>query len=101
MFKKDKEELTVDVARANYQRYLKELDKKREEYKLELCDEIERYSRSGFTFTITRHTHGLDRFITKDYLNELQNYFEAKGFTTRIVEYDDGDAYLRISWGED
>lgn len=99
MFKKHKKEITADIAKENYQEYLREMDKKREEYKLELCDEIERYSRRGFLFTTTRHICGIDRFITKDYLNDLKVYFDAKGFSTRIVEYDDGDAYLRISWG--
>lgn len=92
-------ELTVDVAKSNYQKYLDDLVKKQEEYKLELCDDIKRYSRSGFTFTTTRHIFSIDKFITKDYLNDLKVYFDAKGFDTKIVEYDDGDAYLRISWG--
>ena len=101
MFKRCKEEVTADIAKSNYQEYLKELEKKREEYKLELCDEIKRYSRSGFLFTTTRHIYGIDRFITRDYLNDLQVYFDNKGFSTRIIEYEDGDAYLRISWGDE
>lgn len=99
MFRK-KKELTVDVARANYQKYLKEVRDKQEQYKIELCDEIERYSRRGFLSTMTRHIHSIDRFITKEYLDELKVYFDAKGFTTKLIECEDGDGWLIIKWGE-
>lgn len=97
---KCKEEFTVDIAKANYQKYLEDLIKQQEEYKLELRDEIKKWSRRGYTSVSTKRMYGND-FITKDYLNDLKYYFESKGFTTRFVIYGNEDGYLKISWGEE
>lgn len=99
MGKCKKQELTVDVARANYQEYLEDLKNEQKEYKFKLCDEIKYYSRQGFTNITTACTNGMQKFITKDYLNDLKVYFDTKGFSTRIIEDSAGDTYLRISWG--
>lgn len=91
--------LTVDVARANNQKHLEELKRKQQEYKLELCNEIRWGSLRGRTSVTTYNANGFCGFVTRDYLeNDLKNYFESKGFTTKFIDYDDGDGYLRISW---
>lgn len=102
MFKwKRKENITVDTARKNYQKHLRDLEKRREEYKIQLCDDIEYYSRRGHTSVITHNLVSYVGFMNKDYLNDLKKYFENKGFTTKFIEYGDGDGRLRISWGEE
>jgi hypothetical protein len=97
MGKCKEEDFTVDVAKTNYQKYLADLDKKREEYKLKLCDEIKEYSRMRFKHVSTSSAYGKD-FMTREYLDDLKKYFESKGFTTKLVKYDDGDCYLKIIW---
>ena len=96
------EKLTVNVARKNHQKYLDSLKLKQQEYKLELCNDIRRRSQWGHTSIFTHSATSYCGFITREYLeNDLKSYFESKGFTTRLVEYHDGDCYLRISWGEE
>ena len=90
-------DLTVDVARKNYKKHLEDLKKRREEYKLELCDEIRKYSRKGFTRISTKST-ACEEFITRDYLQDLKNYFESKGFATALIDMDAEYCYLTIRW---
>lgn len=101
--KKNKtEDLTVSVARANYQKYLDELKLQQQEYKLTLCDDIRRSSLRGSTFITTSNVGGYYDFITREYLeNDLKSYFESKGFDTKFVDYVDGSGYLKISWREE
>lgn len=94
--------LTADVARENNQKHLEELKLKQQEYKLELCNDIRWTSLCGRTYVTTYNIDSYCGFVTREYLvNDLKNYFESKGFNTKFVEYNDGDGYLKISWGEE
>ena len=94
--------LTASVARENNQKYLEELRLKQQEYKLELCNEIRWRSRRGHKYVDTYNAGGYCGFVTREYLeNDLKNYFESKGFTTKFIDYGDGSGYLKISWGEE
>lgn len=93
------EELTVDVAKANYQKYCDDLKKERSDYIKSLCSEIKIKSRNGAKFIETVSL--LKDFMTYDYMiNELKPYFESRGF--KVTEEDNNTgvitSWLRISW---
>lgn len=95
----ENEEFTVDVAKANYQKYCDDLQKERCDYVKSLCKEIKIKSRNGGRFIDTVSL--LKDFMTYDYMiNELKPYFESRGFKVTEESNRSGvlTSWLRISW---
>ena len=97
----DSDDVTVEIARENYQKYLDEVEQKKKEYIKFLCDEIKVRSRAGRTKTFIGDIDS--KLETIDFFMEIKDYFEARGFTVEY-EFHDRDPmrrWLRISWLED
>ena len=62
-----------------------------------ICNVIE----SGSIFATTHKTDGMFDYITIEFLNELKDYYEQKGFTVDIMG-DSDSQYLRIcGWADE
>ena len=76
------EDITADEARSNYDKYQKDLERRRQEYKKELCKEIKEVSRRGARCVQSENYHA--DFMTREFLlGELKQYFEEKGFDVK------------------
>lgn len=94
--------ITVDDARENY----KECEKKHDSalrlmqlvYIPELCDEIKTSSKKGKKSITTVDT--LYDFFTYDFMDEVKEFFEKRGFTVKEEKTCSGvcKSWLRISW---
>ena len=94
------EDITADLARSCNAWYKIELEKQRREYKEELIRKIVYVALHNGASVTTRDT-GID-YITKEYLEELKQYFEERDFHCELREYDGGKrSDLLISWGGD
>ena len=88
-------DITVDLARANYLKFQKDLDKKRKDYIKALCQNIKDRSKIGGTCI---HTIDFDdERMSPEFVAELISYFKQKGFK---VDERDGvfTSWLTISW---
>lgn len=95
----DPEDITVDEARSNNDKYQKDLERRRQEYKKELCKEIKAASRRGARCVQSENFHA--DFMSYDFLvGELKQYFEDKGFDVKVVDSRYGlmTSWLEISW---
>ena len=94
------EDITADLARSCKAWYKIELENKRREYKEELIRKIIYVALHNGASVTTRDT-GTD-YITKEYLEELKQYFEDREFHCELREYDGGKrSDLLIRWGDD
>ena len=94
------EDITAGLARACNAWYKIELERQRREYKQELIKKIVYVALHDGASVTTRDT-GID-YITKEYLEELKQYFEDRDFHCELREYDGGKrSDLLISWGDD
>ena len=94
------EDITADLARSCKAWYKIELEKQRREYKEELIRKIIYVALHNGASVTTRDTN--TDYITKEYLEELKQYFEDRDFHCELREYDGGKrSYLLISWGDD
>lgn len=94
------EEITADLARSCQAWYKIELENKRREYRKELIKKIVYAALHNSDHIITRDTN--TDFITKEFLEELKEYFEDRDFHCELREYDGGKrSDLLISWGDD
>ena len=100
--KEDYGEVTFDMARANYNQYEQELKKKQQNYLKQLCESIKAEAKCGRLSTTTLYT-GEEKFMTDDFLKELNTYFISKGFKVKeeYYIYSMSKKYLRISWEDD
>ena len=91
-------DVNVDIARANYQKYQDELEQKRKDYVKTLCKRIKVASRDGYQFIKTANL--LDDFMTYEFMMELKEYFEQRGFNVKEEDSSTGaiSSYLKISW---
>lgn len=89
---------TVEVARDIRKKHEDDLEKMRKAYIKELCDQIKTDARKGCKSTTTVDT--LYDFITYEYLNELKEYFEQRGFKVKEESNRTGilKSWLRIIW---
>ena len=94
----EKEYFDVNIAKENYNTYLKRQEQRRKDYIYELEDEIKEASLDGKLSIVTYNTHC--DFISYDYLDELKRIFENKGFTVTKECSNSGllTDWLRISW---
>ena len=94
------EEITASLAKSCQAWYKIELEKQRHEYKEELIRKIAYAALHNGASVTTRDT-GTD-YITKEYLEELKQYFEDRDFHCELREYDGGKkSDLLISWVDD
>ena len=94
------EDITADLARSCQAWYKVGLERQRREYKEELIRKITYVALHNGASVTTRDT-GVD-YITKEYLEELKQYFEDREFHCELREYDGGKrSDLLISWGDD
>ena len=94
------EEITASLARSCKAWYKIELENKRREYREELIRKIIYVALHNSDHIVTRDTN--TEFITKEYLEELKEYFEDREFHCELREYDGGKrSDLLISWGDD
>lgn len=93
------DDVTIDIAKANYQKYQDELKQKQKEYIKEVCNAIRIRSREGHTLCVTKSAWDCD-YMTNEFLIEMKEYFEQRGFKVEKQGYnaDSSDAWLKISW---
>ena len=93
------EDITADLAKSCQAWYKIELEKQRREYKEELIRKIVYVALHNSDHVVTRDTN--TDFITKEYLEELKEYFEDRDFHCELRDYDGGKrSDLLISWGD-
>ena len=93
------EEITASLAKSCKAWYKIELENKRREYKEELIKKIVYVSLHDGASVTTRDTN--TDFITKEFLEELKEYFEDREFHCELRDYDGGKrSDLLISWGD-
>ena len=96
----DVTDITASLARSCNAWYKVGLERQRQEYKQELIKKIVYVALHNGASVTTRDT-GID-YITKEYLEELKQYFEERDFYCELREYDGGRrSDLLISWGDD
>ena len=94
------EDITADLARSCKAWYKIELENKRREYKEELIRKIIYVALHNGANVTTRDTN--TDFITREFLEELKEYFEDREFHCELRDYDGGKrSDLLISWGDD
>ena len=94
------EDITASLAKSCKAWYKIELENKRREYRKELIKKIVYVSLHDGASVTTRDTN--TDFITKEFLEELKQYFEDREFHCELREYDGGKrSDLLISWGDD
>ena len=94
------EDITADLAKSCQAWYKIELENKRREYKEELIKKIIYVALHNGASVTTRDTN--TDFITKEFLEELKEYFEDREFHCELREYDGGKrSDLLISWRDD
>ena len=93
------EDITAGLARACNSWYKIGLERQRREYKEELIKKIVYVSLHDGASVTTRDT-GTD-YITKEYLEELKQYFTDREFECELKEPEDRESYLIIRWGDD
>ena len=94
------EDITAGLAKSCQAWYKVGLERQRREYKQELIKKIIYVALHNGASVTTRDT-GVD-YITKEYLEELKQYFEDREFHCELREYDGGKrSDLLISWGDD
>ena len=93
-------EITASLARSCQAWYKIELEKQRREYKEELIRKIVYVALHNSDHIVTRDTN--TDFITREFLEELKEYFEDREFHCELRDYDGGKrSDLLISWGDD
>ena len=94
------EEITASLAKSCQAWYKIELENKRREYRKELIKKIVYVALHNSDHIVTRDTN--TDYITKEYLEELKQYFEDRDFHCELRDYDGGKrSDLLISWGDD
>ena len=92
------DDVNVDIARANYQKYQDELKEIQKNYIKTVCDRIKIASRDGCKSIETENS--LADFMTHEFMMEMKEYFEQRGFCVK-EESNKSDlitSWLRISW---
>ncbi len=92
------EDVTVDEAIMNYQKYQDDLKECLAEYIKTICSDIKKESRSG-----RKHIYIEDlprEFDYPEYIQKIRAYFESRGFTveTRYENESFMKTRIKISW---
>ena len=92
------DDVNVDIARANYQKYQDELKKIQKNYIKTVCNKIKIASRNGCKSIET--VSSLTDFMTHEFMMEMKEYFEQRGFCVKEESNKSGliTSWLRISW---
>lgn len=92
------EDVNVDIAKANYQKYQDELEQQRKDYIKNVCNRIKIESRNGCKSIETASL--LNNFMTYEFMMEIKEYFEQRGFNVKEESNRTGvlTSWLRISW---
>ena len=92
------DDVNIDIAKANYQKYQDELEQKRKDYIKTLCNRIKTASRNGCKSIETESS--LNDFMTHEFMMEIKCYFEQRGFNVKEESSFSGvfTSWLRISW---
>ena len=93
------DDVNVDIARANYQKYQDDLKCKQTNYIKTVCQRIKILSREGKQYIKTL-SEGEEPFITRYFIQEMKEYFEKRGFKVQKNHDYYGTPYLKISWDE-
>ena len=92
-------EITASLAKSCQAWYKIELENKRREYKEELIKKIVYVALHNSDHIVTRDTN--TDFITREFLEELKEYFEGREFHCELRYYDNRErSDLLISWGD-
>lgn len=89
------DDVNVDIAKANYQKYQDKLEQQRKDYIKTVCNNIKIASINGDKSIGAADLS--DDFITYEFVMEMKEYFEQKGFDVK-VEDNVLMYWLRISW---
>ena len=96
------DDVNIDIAKANYQKYQDDLKEKQTNYIKTVCGRIKVASRDGDKFIDTFALRD-EAFMTYEFMMEMKEYFEHRGF--KVVEkrncYGAIKTWLRISWDEE
>ena len=92
------DDVNVDIAKANYQKYQDELKEIQKKYIKTICDRIKLASRDGYKSIETANS--LNNFMTYEFMMEMKEYFEQRGFCVKEEINNSGvlKSWLRISW---
>lgn len=95
------DDVNIDIARANYQKHQDDLKRNQNDYIKTLCGKIKVASRDGRKYIETLGVCDED-FITREFLGEMKEYFEQRGFDVKTENHYYGIDYpwLKISWHE-
>jgi hypothetical protein len=95
------DDVNIDIARANYQKHQDDLKRNQNDYIKTLCRKIKAAARDGRKYIETLHAFDED-FMTTEFIYEMKEYFEQRGFDAKIETYHYGIDYpwLKISWHE-
>jgi hypothetical protein len=94
----DNEDVTVDEAILNYQKYQEELKEHLAEYIKTTCSDIKTASRNGYkSITLDSIPRKLD---SSEYLQEIKEYFKVRGF--EVISLHENCNFMqteiKISW---
>lgn len=92
------EDVTVDEAIINYQKYQEELKEQLAEYIKSTCSDIKKKSRNGRKHIYIEDLPG--EFDCPEYIQKIRAYFESRGFTveTRYENESFINTRIKISW---
>ena len=92
------DDVNVDIARTNYQKYQDELKEIQKNYIKTVCNKIKIASRDGCKSIKT--VNSLADFMTHEFMMEMKEYFEQRGFCVKEESNKSGliTSWLRISW---
>ena len=92
------DDVNVDIARANYQKYQDELKEIQKNYIKTVCDKIKIASRDSYKSIET--VNSLSDFMTHEFMMEMKEYFKQRGFCVKEESDKSGfiTSWLRISW---
>lgn len=89
------DDVTADLARANYLKYQKNLGKRRKAYLKVLCRNIKDRAKTGGTNVCTIDFD--DERMSPEFITELTEYFEQRGFEVKKC-IGTFSSWLTISW---
>lgn len=80
------DDISVDTAKANYQKYQEELNAWKEFYIKKICADINKASRSGSLYLYVDDIP--EELETRAFIQEIKEYFEARGFAVELRHFD-------------
>lgn len=92
------DDVNIDIAKANYQKYQDKLEQQRKDYIKTVCNDIKIASINGCKSIKTVDLS--EDFMTYEFMMEMKHYFEQRGFNVKEESNSCGvlTSWLRISW---